>query len=333
MKKSLQKSGIVLLMLGFLLSAPVKASIIWDGDANKGTGVFGQFNLDGSATVTTTNDATYGKVWKFYKPSGSNRCESSHLPNGLHMQEGQEIYIGWRFKISSTVNNNACFQWKAYGSNMLQNFPIVLKHLSGKLQVMYNDPSYKSHYIWSTTAVANQWISIVIRMKVSRSASTGFIEFWYNGSKKTFTNGSQRYNCRTLDADYCDPKWGVYGASGSSITNYVDGLRIATTYNEANPANNKSLAIEESTISNLDIKAKSNPVGDETEISYSLPEASKAVIVFYNASGKEVERIENGLQQPGTYTTIWNATGKPNGLYVARIYAGGQTKAIKLLKN
>jgi Beta/Gamma crystallin len=48
-------------------------------------------------------------------------------------------------------------------------------------------------------------------------------------------NGTQRYPARTLDADYCDPKFGVYGGDAATITNYVQGAKIAGTYAEAAP--------------------------------------------------------------------------------------------------
>jgi hypothetical protein len=210
------------------------AVVIWDGDPSGGTKVFGNLNCEGASTITAVSDPEYGLIWRFYKPSGSNRCESSHLPKSLHAQEGDEWFIGWRFKITSSVNNNAVFQWKSYPAGK-QNFPVWLKHSSGKLLVVHHDVNYRGHTIWQIAAVVNTWQSVVLRLKVSRDSKIGYIEFWYNGRQQTFADGSTRYMARTLDDGYNDPKWGVYGASGTTVTNFVHALRIATTYEEAAP--------------------------------------------------------------------------------------------------
>jgi hypothetical protein len=52
---------------------------------------------------------------------------------------------------------------------------------------------------------------------------------YVGGVQQTFSNGQKRWACRTMD-DINDPKWGVYGANGTAVTNYVDGLKVGTTY-------------------------------------------------------------------------------------------------------
>ena len=95
-------------------------TVLWDGDASKGTGVFKILNNEGSATVTAVNDPTYGPVWRFLKTAGSNRCEA-HGAKGLTAKEGDPWYIGWRSKLTlpQSLTTNAVFQWKAYGANLL----------------------------------------------------------------------------------------------------------------------------------------------------------------------------------------------------------------------
>ncbi len=212
------------------------SNVLWDGDANLGTGVFKILNLEDGAVLDAVNNTTYGKIWRFYKPVGSNRSEV-HAAQGFQAAEGDDIYLGWRSQLSmpSTVTTNAFFQWKAYGSNMTQNFPIVIKAVSGNLKLFHFAPGQIGTELWSTPLSVNSWNRFVVRIKVSRTASVGFIEFWYNGVQQTLTGGSQRYYGRTLDADYCDPKWGVYGASTTEIYNRIHALKIATTYADAAP--------------------------------------------------------------------------------------------------
>jgi hypothetical protein len=136
----------------------------------------------------------------------------------------------------ANTTTNAVFQWKAYGSNMTQNFPIVIKtNSAGNLTLWHFAPGQVGTQIWNTPLTLNAWNTFVLRLKVSRDASVGFIEFWYNGTKQTLSNGSQRYYARTLDAEYCDPKWGVYGASSTEVYNRVHALKIGSSYADVAP--------------------------------------------------------------------------------------------------
>ncbi|QJB30899.1 heparin lyase I family protein [Chitinophaga oryzae] len=218
-------------------------SLLFNGDAALGpSAVWKVLNIEGSGTITTATDPVYGKVWKFYKPAGSHRTEG-HGAKNYQAVEGDDIYIGWRSKLAipASQKTNAVFQWKAYGSTlpMTQNYPIVISTTStGQFHMMHFAPGKIGTEVWATPLSRNTWNTMVLRIKVSRDASTGFIEFWYNGVKQTLVNGTQRYPARTLDADFCDPKFGVYGGDDADITNYVHAIRIGSSYADAAPAGN-----------------------------------------------------------------------------------------------
>ena len=217
----------------------VEGKLLWDGDAVKGNSVWKVAqNIEGTGTISAVNDATYGSVWRFNKPLGSHRTES-HAASGFQAKEGDDIYIGWRSKISMPANigTNAVFQWKAYGADMQQNFPIIFSTTTnGNLHLMHYAPGKIGTEVWKTPLKINVWNRFVLRLKVSRDGSVGFMEFWYNDEKQALTGGTQRYYGRTLDAEYCDPKWGVYSGDAQLIINYVGKPRIATTYEMAKPA-------------------------------------------------------------------------------------------------
>lgn len=230
-------AAFVCVLLG-LLAGPAGAAVIWDGDASRGTGVFGHIgsNCASPGSVTAVNDEAQGRVWRYYKPSGSDRCESRGIKVGSSQYtftDGSTYYFGWRSKLSSTVNNNATFQWKSYGDH-IQNWPVVLKVIDGRLTMIQRQPGNVVHTIWSTPVSANAWNRIVLGLHISDDTTGGWVELWYNGQKQTFSNGSQRWACRTLD-DENHPKWGVYGASGSTVINYVDALKVGTSYNDVAP--------------------------------------------------------------------------------------------------
>lgn len=215
-----------------------QGTLLWDGDAAKGNSVWKVFsNIEGTGTITVVNDVTYGAVWKFDKPLGSHRTES-HAAKEFQAKDGDDIYIGWRSKITSPPNiaTNSVFQWKAYGDDMQQNFPIIFSTTSGGiLQLMHYAPGKIGTQVWKTPLKINVWNRFVLRLKISRDGSVGFMEFWYNDEKQSLTGGTQRYYCRTLDAEYCDPKWGVYGGDAQQIINYIGKPRVATTFELANP--------------------------------------------------------------------------------------------------
>lgn len=247
-EEKLFKWAVIALLVCTISLSTLKATVLWNGDATQGTGIFKALNFDGiegsqpTGTITAVNDATYGTVWQFYKPATDHRCEA-HAAQGYQAAEGDVIYIGWRFKVSIPlyVTTNAFFQWKAYGDNMLQNYPITINSADdGRLHLIQHDPDGTGgkirHDVWSAPFTPNTWISVVLKIKLSRDINVGNIEFWYNGAQQTLLGGSTTFTCRTFDAEYCDPKWGVYGGDGTSITNKVDDIKIATTYNEAAPS-------------------------------------------------------------------------------------------------
>ena len=218
----------------------VEPKLLWDGDAANGNSVMKLTNIDGDGTISVVDDPIYGSIFEYYKPVSCHRCEH-HGVNGFQAQEEDDIYIGWRFKINieKEVTTNAIFQWKAYGDNMLQNYPIVLKTKEGMLKLEQYNPgdngTKELANVWSVPLVVDEWHTIVLRIKVSREKEKGFIEFWYNGTKQVLHTGTTRFYCRTLDAEYCDPKWGVYGADDFEVTLWVNALHIANSYDLVAP--------------------------------------------------------------------------------------------------
>ena len=214
------------------LALPAQASLIWNGDASGGTGIFGNLNCDSPGSITAVSDATQGLVWRYNKPSGSNRCENHGISvNGSRYVFGNNttFYMGWRNRLSSLANNNANFQWKSYGSH-IQNYPVLIKQISNKQTLQYRAPGESCcRTIWTGSPAANQWNHQVLAIHTGSTTTSGWIEFWFNNVQQTLAGGVTRYPGRTLD-DINEPKWGIYGASDQSMSNHVDGLKVGTTY-------------------------------------------------------------------------------------------------------
>ena len=77
-----------------------------------------------------------------------------------------------------------------------------------------------------------------------------------------------------------------------------------------------------------------NPFNPKTVISFQLPVDSKVLIKIYDVQGREVETLVNEMLQAGTYSTQWNASAYPSGVYFYRMQADGYTvtKRMTLIK-
>ena len=68
----------------------------------------------------------------------------------------------------------------------------------------------------------------MLGIHTSDALTGGWAELSFNGKPQKFSNGQTRWPCRTWD-DHNDPKWGVYGATDTAVTNLVAGLKIGGT--------------------------------------------------------------------------------------------------------
>ncbi len=169
----------------------------------------------GQGTITGS-----GGTFNFNKPASANRCEAKGA-KGIDPTRGRTYTIDWKFKLNNTVNNNAIFQWKSYGSPMLQNFPLVLKVISRQLVFQYTPPGGSSVQPSKTNISANTTYTVRVQIYVSDSASAGWVSYWLNGSQKL-----NKYKARTFDGTSVEPKWGIYGASGTQVTDTVSSLTM-----------------------------------------------------------------------------------------------------------
>jgi hypothetical protein len=237
--------GTVFLAVLLFWPGTVRATLLWEGNATNGTGVFKLLNLEdeneveqrnpstNGSSVTAVNDPIYGTVWVFYKAVNDLRCEA-HGANGITPAIGQTYFVGWRSKLvlPPTADLNAIFQWKAYGTPQLQDFPITIAPGGGNLNLNEYNPSDAGGQtvLWSTPLVTNVWNQHVLAISVSDQDYGGSIEYWFNGVQQNFPNGTNIFYCRTFDGTSVDPKWGAYGGDVDAVYDYVCDLKIGTTY-------------------------------------------------------------------------------------------------------
>jgi len=225
-------AGVAAAALGFvLLAGPAQAAVIWTGDAAAGGFPFGNSNCSRPGSIKVVSNPVRGKVWQFNKPKGDLRCESHGISvrgKRYKFANNNTYYLGWWMNLSNTADNNANFQWKSYGHH-IQNFPLVVKMIRGRVTLMNRQPRGQTFYPWAVPFAANTWHHIVLGIHTSDQLKGGWVELYYDGVQQTFTDGTKRWACRTWDSSN-EPKWGVYGAQGFAVTNLVSGLKVGSTY-------------------------------------------------------------------------------------------------------
>jgi hypothetical protein len=79
-----------------------------------------------------------------------------------------------------------------------------------------------------------------------------------------------------------------------------------------------------------------NPFIDHVTICYSLSERKKTSLEIFDITGRRVKILLNEIQEPGTHTLTWDATGTDNtpvnaGIYIAKIKTGENSISLKLV--
>ena len=82
------------------------------------------------------------------------------------------------------------------------------------------------------------------------------------------------------------------------------------------------------------LAASPNPFNPVTSVGYYLPERQRVRISVFDASGRMVAVLADGVQSAGDHVARWQASGFASGIYFCRLEAGGveSTKKIVLLR-
>lgn len=77
-----------------------------------------------------------------------------------------------------------------------------------------------------------------------------------------------------------------------------------------------------------------NPFNPSTAIRYNIPLSGVVSLKIYNILGQEIATLVNEWKQVGTYSTTWDASGLPSGVYFYRLQLSSfnETKKLILLR-
>jgi hypothetical protein len=95
--------------------------------------------------------------------------------------------------------------------------------------------------------------------------------------------------------------------------------------------------IGEGTLPVIPLRAWPNPARGLHHLRYTLDASAPVTLQVYDASGRRVRTIENGVQGAGSHEASWDGRdeeGRPvaPGLYILRLASGDEAQAIKLLR-
>ncbi len=74
-----------------------------------------------------------------------------------------------------------------------------------------------------------------------------------------------------------------------------------------------------------------NPFNPATTITYSISERSLVNLKVFDILGKEIATLVNGVKEAGTYSTIFNASDYPGGVYFYKMTANGRISVKKMI--
>ena len=72
--------------------------------------------------------------------------------------------------------------------------------------------------------------------------------------------------------------------------------------------------------------ARPNPAPGATSLSYSIPETVAVRLAVYDAQGREIAVLAEGLQEAGWHDAVWTPGTAASGLYVVRLLAGSEVR-------
>lgn len=233
------KSAAACLLLLALLATIVDARILYRQTNSTKCSDFKQFNRGKGSKVGGETCVQNDGALLLTKPAISERAELHGLED-VTFEKGKKYYIKWEFMLNSTVSNNAIFQWKAYGSPMLQNFPVIISFSNGVMNlIQFQDPNtdQRSNVLFRKKISANQWYSHMVAISVSDETKGGTVEYWYDGVQQDLLlhgDSKKVWPSRTFDGSSVDAKFGIYGAYGTDVESSFRNLLIGETLEDMN---------------------------------------------------------------------------------------------------
>ena len=205
--------------------------------------------------------------------------------------------INW---ISQSVLNNYAWQYSVYFLNNNTGW------ITGDGIVLKTTNSGNNWLVLVTSSVYGYSISFFDENTGYIASSNGLFKSTNGGINWVFSKYNQSVGVRTSYFLNANTGW---------IAGY-NGAILKTTNGGSVFINNISKEIPEGFSLGQNFP---NPFNPKTVISFQLPVDSKVLIKVFDVLGREVETLVNERLQAGTYSTQWDASAYPSGVYFCRM--------------
>jgi hypothetical protein len=108
-----------------------------------------------------------------------------------------------------------------------------------------------------------------------------------------------------------------------SQQNMIVGLYQNAVYRSEQPVLDVRIVSNEIPLSTKLFSNYPNPFNPSTQIKFDLKNTGRVRITVYNTLGQIVADVIDEIKEPGSYTTIWNASRTSSGLYFYRMEVNG----------
>ncbi|MCK4303614.1 MAG: T9SS type A sorting domain-containing protein [Candidatus Eisenbacteria sp.] len=176
---------------------------------------------------------------------------------------------------------------------------------------------------------------------------SGHIHVAYVGGIFGNTNSQELYYLNNCTGPFGNPEQITYNsehttqisscvdATGACHIAYLEGFYGSNDYEVWYTTNGEYAEIPVDTYdsegcaqSSLLLQNCPNPFYSMTKIRYALPKESNVVLSIHDILGKEIARLVDGCQRPGSYAVSWDGRGArgkelPVGVYFCRIITDG----------
>lgn len=136
-----------------------------------------------------------------------------------------------------------------------------------------------------------------------------------------------------------DAAWGDYFGNSVSMTN--DYILIAASADDDNGSDSGSIYIFDKPTSGIDIvtipnnneleQNYPNPFNPSTKISFSIPAKEFVSLKIYDAKGREIQTLVDGICTEGTHSFNFNAAKLSGGVYYYTLKVGNHSESKKMM--